>query len=212
MRVIPVQRPTITEVSLLTPEERRRGGSFRSARAADDFLAGRVALRRFAAEIAGVPADSLTADYWCGNCRARNPDHGMPRYRLPNGDRGPLLSLSRADGWAVLAGIGNDGGVLRLGIDVERRGRADFAGFDELVLTPRERRVVRTSGDAGSQRAIFWARKEAFLKATGSGLRRDPATVETTAALVEGVSLTDVDLSRLGLPADMAVVLATGRV
>lgn len=139
-----------------------------------------------------------------------NPDHGMPRYRLQNGDRGPLLSLSRAGGWAVLAGIGGNG-VLRLGIDVERKGRADFAGVDELVLTPKERRVVRTSGDAGSQRAIFWARKEAFLKATGSGLRRDPATVETTAGIVEGVSLTDVDPLRLGLPADMAVVLATGR-
>ncbi|HET8879652.1 MAG TPA: 4'-phosphopantetheinyl transferase superfamily protein [Arthrobacter sp.] len=209
VRAVPLGVPSSAELGLLDPAERRRGARFVSAAAADEFLAGRIALRVFAAELAGVRPDALEADYQCGGCRAGNPDHGRPGYRLRDGSAGPLLSLSRAAGWAVLAGARPGGGLLRLGVDAERLGRTDFPGFDAVALTPGERHLVSGSADAGRLRTRFWARKEAFLKATGSGLRRDPAMVDASHGMLEGVLLADLDAAVLGLPGGVVVTLAT---
>ena len=46
-----------------------------------DFLAGRLAQRRFAAELLGVPASELTAAYDCPQCGPGSP-HGRPGYTL----------------------------------------------------------------------------------------------------------------------------------
>lgn len=213
VRAVRLGVPTRAGLDLLAPAEVRRGERFVSAADAGEFLAGRIALRLFAAELAGVRPASLEADYQCRHCRTRKPDHGMPRYRLQDGTPGPLLSLSRAGGWAVLAAARSGEELLGLGIDAARVGDADFAGFDALALAPRERLLVAgpPGTDAGEQRTRFWARKEAFLKATGSGLRRDPSTVDVSEDVLEGVQLAELDAALLGLPGSVVVVLATSR-
>lgn len=211
VRAVPLGAPGRAELDLLAPAELRRAERFVSAAAADEFLSGRIALRLFAAELAGVSPDSLEAVYRCRVCGAAQPDHGQPRYRLRDGTPGPLLSLSRADGWVVVAGGWSRDGLLGLGVDAEAVGRADFPGFDGLALTPRERLLVADDTDAGAQRARFWVRKEAFLKATGSGLRRGPASVDVSGAVLEGVELADLDPEALGLPGSMAAAVATSR-
>ena len=74
-------------------------------RTRQDFLAGRLAQRRFAAGLLGVPASDLTAWYSCPRC-GTGPDisHGRPGYLL-RGQAAPLLlSLSRAAGWTLWPG------------------------------------------------------------------------------------------------------------
>lgn len=195
---------------MLTAAERSRADRFASAAAAADFLAGRIALRMFAAELAGVHPSDVEADYHCPTCTADKADHGRPRYRRRDGTPGPLLSLSRSGGWAVMAGVRPGGVMSGLGVDAEESRRTGFPGFDELVLSSRERLNLkpRTSVEGLNQRARYWARKEAFLKAIGSGLQRDPASVDVTAARFEGVRLVDLDASLLGLPLRMVVALA----
>ena len=87
-----------------------------------------------------------------------------------------LLSLSRAAGWTLLAAVVDPEPGLRLGIDVEDPARTDFDGFDDVVLTPAERRDL--AGLAGiallQARARLWARKEAWLKMTGHGAADGP--------------------------------------
>lgn len=170
------------------------------------------------------PGD-LTADYSCPDCgTGPELDHGRPGYRLDGASTGLSLSLSRSRGWALLAAAGTQGTAspgpgapgfgtqdngATVGIDLEHSSGVGFPGFDDVVLTLAERRVLAglASGRAPLWRTAAWARKEALLKARGTGLRVDPATVE---AFVEppGAILIDLDTAALGLPAGYAAALA----
>ncbi|MBF4162931.1 4'-phosphopantetheinyl transferase family protein [Nocardioides acrostichi] len=78
--------------------------------------------------------------------------HGRPRSRT----RGERLSISYARGLVVTARA-----TARVGVDVEHTGQAVPDGLADLT---------------------HWTRSEAVLKATGTGLRRDPAGVRADEA------------------------------
>jgi 4'-phosphopantetheinyl transferase len=127
-------------------------------------------------------------------------------------DSGPArlpLSLSRSCGWALLA-AGPVGAAAAVGVDLEQSSGAGFPGFDDVALTPTERQrlAALAPGDATPWRAAAWARKEALLKARGTGLRIDPASVEAFAELPDGTVLIDLDTAALGLPAGFAAALS----
>lgn len=61
---------------------------------------------------------------------------------------------------------------------METLAHTDFDGFCETVLAPGER------ADTVAERARAWTRKEAVLKAVGTGLSVDPRHVDVRASLV----------------------------
>jgi 4'-phosphopantetheinyl transferase len=163
-----------------------------------DFLAGRLAQRRFAAGLLGVPASDLTAWYSCPRCgTGADISHGRPGYLL-RGEAVPLLlSLSRAAGWTLLAGVVDPVPGQCLGIDV--------------VLTPAEQRhLVGLDGISLLRgRARLWARKEAWLKMLGTGLQTAPDTLDVLASNVNGrAGLRDLPPAETGLPADLVAAVA----
>lgn len=176
------------------------------------FLAGRLAQRRFAAVLLGVPASDLTAWYSCPRCgTGANISHGKPGYQLRGQAVPLLLSLSRAAGWTLLAGVVDPDPGQRLGIDVEDPARADFDGFDDVVLTPAEQ--LHLAGlDSISLlrgRARLWARKEAWLKMLGTGLQTAPDTLDVLGTNVDGLAgLRDLPPDETGLPADLVAAVA----
>ena len=98
-----------------------------------------------------------------------------------------------------------------LGIDVEDPARADFDGFDDVVLTPAEQ--LHLAGLAGiallQGRARLWARKEAWLKMLGTGLQTAPDTLDVLAPAVNGrAGLRDLPPAETGLPADLVAAVA----
>ena len=196
---------------LLDSAELERAGAM-TARTRKDFLAGRLAQRRFAASLLGVPASDLTAWYSCPRCgTGANISHGRPGYRLA-GEAAPLLlSLSRAAGWTLLAGVVDPEPGQRLGVDVEDPARADFDGFDDVVLTPAEQRHL--AGLDGVPllrgRARLWARKEAWLKMVGTGLQTAPDTLDVLGSHVNGhAGLRDLPPAESGLPAQLVAAVA----
>lgn len=200
--------------ALLDPAERTRAAGITDEATRRDFLAGRIALRGFAAGILSVRPGELTADYSCPDCgTGPELDHGRPGYRLDGAPTGLSLSLSRSHGWALLAAgsaVGPGGAGATVGIDLEHSSGAMFPGFDDVALTPAERQwlAALATNQADHWRTAVWARKEALLKALGTGLRVDPCSVEAFPEPAGGNVLIELDTAALGLPAGFAAALA----
>jgi 4'-phosphopantetheinyl transferase len=174
-----------------------------------DFLAARIAQRRFAAELLQVRAKDLSARYACPRCGSgRGITHGRPGYILAGAPAPLLLSLSRASGWTLLAAVTAPAPGQRLGVDVEDPQRLDFDGFDSVALTHRERHALASlrGDDLLRGRARLWARKEAVLKMTGEGLNRSPETLDVLG--LPGVR--DLAPAATGLPGSLVAVVAFG--
>lgn len=169
----------LEQVHLLDGAERQMAGEFGSTRQRDKFLAGRIALRFHVAEVAGVDPGSLHADYLCRNCRGEDRAHGAPRYRV--GANGPWVqaSLSRSGDWCLMAAVLN-GQVYGVGVDLECSAAANFEGFGDVAMTPREHEYLEkvTASQRSLVQTVLWTRKEAVLKALGRGLSLDPTLVD----------------------------------
>ena len=171
------------------------------------------------------PGD-LTADYSCPDCgTGPELDHGRPGYRVRRVPAGLGLSLSRSHGWALLAAgpVGPSGAArpassvrpagaaaATIGIDLEHSSGVIFPGFDDVALTPAERQLLAALEPEQTTlwRTAAWARKEALLKACGTGLRIEPSSVEVYAEPRDGTRLVDLDTAALGLPPGFAGALA----
>jgi len=139
-------------VALLDDRERERLDRFRRPADRARYLAAHALVRLVLADAVGTPPAALEFDRTC-RCGAQ---HGKPV--LPGG---PGFSLTHA---GDLVGVAvHPGGDV--GLDVEQaRELADLQAMAEHVCSPRE-----TAADA---QAFFriWTRKEALLKAVGTGL------------------------------------------
>ncbi len=100
--------------------------------------------------------------------------HGKPRLAHSGA---PAFSLSHSDGVAVVA----VGGPAAVGVDVERsRVLPELAELARAHLAPTEWAAWRALDPSAQSDAflVAWTRKEAALKALGSGLHVAPGTVD----------------------------------
>jgi 4'-phosphopantetheinyl transferase len=166
-------------VQELGPAANTRARRIANAKDREEFIAGRVALRHFAASLLEVSPNRLNPDYRCPQC-GHGQDHGRPGFMLDGAPAPLALSASKAQGWLLLAGVVHPTPGLRLGVDLEATNQAAFEGFDDVALTPGEKHFLKTMPENQwtVQRARLWARKEAWLKMTGEGLRRHPAELD----------------------------------
>ena len=130
-------------------------------------VVSRGLLRRVLAPRLGVPANEITFEAGA---------HGKPVVAATVAGAGPGASaaachfnLSHSGGWWLLATAGSP-----VGVDLELAGRAvDAARLARRVFTPGEQAALRLAGDdAAATTAVFldcWTRKEALLKALGTG-------------------------------------------
>ena len=132
-------------------------------------VAWAVARLVLAAAAGGSPAD-LRFDRTCAVCGG---PHGKPRLV---GTPDLQFSIAHTAGWAAVA-VGRDAPV---GVDVEQVGpwaESDLDDVARLALAPVERAVL--AGRPAEERAVafttYWTRKEAVVKAVGTGLSTPPA-------------------------------------
>ncbi|MFL0425865.1 4'-phosphopantetheinyl transferase family protein [Micrococcus luteus] len=152
----------------------------------------------------GVPVGPLGLRHACAGCGSAA--HGVPALTgLPPG-RVALVSFTRvrmpgAEGRARIGAWwapARPADGLGLGVDVERADAAAFADEDGLGgvgFSTAERARVRElpAPERPAARARLWTRKEALVKAAGTGFTGDPAAVDalTVPADVVLVDLTD---------------------
>lgn len=158
--------------ALLDPGERTRLAGLRSEDK-QSYAAGHVLLRRAVARVAGddtpAAAAAVRFDRTCSVC---GEQHGRPT--LP-GLPGLHVSLSRTRTHVAVALA-----EAPVGVDLELVAATCFDGFDSVALHPDD--LDALSGDVpfgADPRAAAWVRKEAALKALGTGLRKDPAGVRS---------------------------------
>lgn len=165
VQVVPVAEMRIGPGFLPAPESDR----MRRLVHAEDrraYLAAHILVRRVAAELLGIaPADAdaganaLRLVHSCPSCGGT--DHGRPSIA---GHPGAHVSLSHARG--VVAAIA---ATTPCGIDVENH-RAGVVPAG--ALTAREQSWLDEQPDSAAAFTRLWARKEAWVKATGGSLER----------------------------------------
>ncbi|GAA3823807.1 4'-phosphopantetheinyl transferase family protein [Cellulomonas soli] len=161
------------------------GERARAEAMADDsrarFVQTRALLRAVLGARLGLAPHEVTLRAPCPVCGG---PHGPVTVGLPVGTSGPRWHVSVSRSGPLLAvALGPTG---PLGIDVESHARVAQAPLAGVALSPAERRRYDRLPHDGRVAALAraWVRKEAVLKAEGSGLRVDPALVDVRADLV----------------------------
>jgi 4'-phosphopantetheinyl transferase len=148
---------------VLSPEESRRASSYRFAKDRREFVVTRAVLRQILAHYTGESAADLCFD---------SSSSGKPVLR---GRQGLHFSVSHSSDLALLAVARNP-----VGIDVEQmRSGILWQTAVGHYLSPREQSYVQTLPVAARTGALYrcWTRKEAVLKALGTGLLYPPQQV-----------------------------------
>ncbi len=149
----------------LDEAERSRAARFHFERDAHRYRASHTALRHLLAQRTGVAPAAL---------RFATGRHDKPQLDLPGA---PAFNMSHSGRWALI-GIG---GQAPIGVDIEApREMDDLMALAERNFTASECRELRAVPEAGRLRAFLrcWTRKEACLKAVGSGLSIEPGLFE----------------------------------
>lgn len=123
-----------------------------------------AALASLVAEV--TCTNEVTITRACPQCGSSS--HGRPTALA--GGESVAVSLARptADAGVALIAVSRDQAI---GVDLEARDAGDFPGFDAVTLHPAE------SAEDAVARTRAWVRKEALLKAHGTGLAIDPRRV-----------------------------------
>jgi 4'-phosphopantetheinyl transferase len=180
---IPAER--IDELaSWLSDDEWQRARRFHLERDRRRFVAGRGTLREILTALLGINPRSLAFSYG---------EFGKPQIAAPAAARSLHFNLAHSDSIAVCAIAKHE-----LGVDVERiRAMDDAEQIASRFFSPRERRCLLALPTEQRREAFFncWTRKEAYLKAIGSGLSDCLDQIEVSLAPGEAAAL-------LGVPKD----------
>jgi len=162
---------------LLSDDEQARADRFVRPRDADRYVVGRGQLRHILSGYTDTPAARLVFAYG---------PQGKPI--LPGG---PVFNLSHSDGWAALAVAPDVPPDFQLGIDIEAQRRVEdgvaarfFSGDEYARLSA----LPATDWMAGFYRC--WTRKEAVIKAVGSGLSTPLDSFDVTLAPGDAAQIT----------------------
>lgn len=155
---------------LLDDHERAALNRIVRPQSARGYAAAHALARRAVAQVVGSSAAQVRFDRTCDGCGEQHGRPTLPDYRTLH------VSLSHTEVLVAVAMTTS----LPVGVDVESADATAFDGFPQVALHPDERDEAEGCAAARSQRrALTWVRKEAALKALGTGLRREPADLLT---------------------------------
>jgi 4'-phosphopantetheinyl transferase len=153
---------------LLSADEHARAARFHFERDRNRFVNARATLRRLIGAALGCDPRSVPI---------RVDENGKPMLDSPRS--GLQFNITHSHQHALYAlATGR-----RVGVDIERHGRLrDDGAIAERFFSPSEFAAWNALADSGRARAFVqtWARKEAFVKARGLGLRSPLASFDVS--------------------------------
>lgn len=153
------------DMAMLDDSERARAARFAFDRDRARFVSAHAGLRRLLADRTGVPAPALRFE--------------LGRFGKPRLQHAPRCSFSLShSGDHALVALADD---EEIGVDLEAvHALPDVQALSARCLGPRERFAFAATPEAERELAFLraWTRKEACLKALGTGLQIEPAAIE----------------------------------
>ncbi len=146
--------------SVLNEDERTRAARYRFEVHRRRFIACRAALRRILAESLSIDPSDVAFRY---------DEHGRPELAAPLDRHGLRFNVSHSDRLGLIAVVRGQ----RIGVDVERiRELRDLERIAERTFSERENAALRRLPASQVEAAFFrcWTRKEAVVKALGTGI------------------------------------------
>lgn len=146
--------------AILSCDELQRAQRFRFDRHRTRFVVARAILRTLLARYLGITPPEVTFRYNV---------HGKPALASEQGADVPSFNLSHSEGLALYA----VGRAWAIGVDLEPvRSLSDGEAISERCFSRREREAWRALPSEQRPLGFFncWTRKEAYVKALGSGL------------------------------------------
>ena len=172
---------------LLSADEQARAARFVRPRDTERFVVGRGKLRQILALYTGVPASDLSFSY--------GP---QDKPELPDG---PVFNLSHSDGWAALVVAPGAKTDTQLGVDIEAERQVED-GVAARFFSAREYATLSALPARDWMGGFYrcWTRKEAVIKAAGSGLSTPLDSFDVTLAPGDPARITRVsgDLAPVG--------------
>jgi 4'-phosphopantetheinyl transferase len=147
-------------VSMLTADERARAGRFHFPRDAAHWIVARGTLRAILSDRLRIEPRDVRFAYG---------EHGKPELAAPFAASGLRFNLSHSGALALCAIVRH----RRVGVDIERlRPMPDLEAIAERTFSSRERETLRRLPPELRHEGFFncWTRKEAYIKAIGTGL------------------------------------------
>lgn len=164
MRWLPVEASDAVHLSrwrgMLDGKELARADRFHFASDRDTFTAAHALVRTMLSDATGLP--TATWRYVTGT-------FGKPALALDCAGGGLRFNISHTRGFVACA-IARD----EVGVDVEASDRMTEFNIAERFFAPEEAQLVKSAPPERRANMFFrfWTLKEAFIKATGEGLRR----------------------------------------
>jgi phosphopantetheine--protein transferase-like protein len=183
-----VKKPKAFLKENLDKDEVREHASKTVPKRANEWLAGRVALKqsvRMALASGGDKAPDRNM------IRIIQDELGNPSAEIAGatGDRLNEISLSHSNGLAFAA-ASIPGAFQGLGVDIEKVEKRKKAWINDY-FTPEEISAAGNNHDQSVRLTMLWSLKEAFVKAIGAGLRFDLRDIQ--------VNLPDSGLAKIDL-------------
>ncbi|HEY2841713.1 MAG TPA: 4'-phosphopantetheinyl transferase superfamily protein [Pirellulales bacterium] len=142
----------------LSDDERARAARFKFNKHRYRYVAARAALRRLLGRYAAVDPADLCFDYGL---------QGKPRIEQPTAARAISFNMSHSRDLALLAFTLGP----RLGVDIEAvRNMPNALGIARRFFTVEEAELLAAAEEVSDCFFRFWTRKEAVIKAVGTGL------------------------------------------
>ncbi|MEX2725104.1 MAG: 4'-phosphopantetheinyl transferase superfamily protein [Candidatus Freyarchaeota archaeon] len=175
---------------MLSSDERKKAGRFYFERDKKRFIVRHGVLRMILRCYLGLKADEMNF------CYGQN---GKPRLSRLFGNEAIFFSMSSSEDLALYGFARN----REIGVDVESiRAIPEMDHIANLILSMREKEFYCSLPKDHRRKAFFtyWARKEAFLKATGEGLSRPFNKIELMFDFDEPTRCFVIDVDRKRLP------------
>lgn len=178
-----------SRLGILSSDERARAGRFRFSSDRDAYVLTRAIAREVLAGYCGIAPAMLMFEYGPAG-KPRLADRTAPRFNIAHSGMLAVIAIARGD----------------VGIDVERR-KPPVPEVTPDVFSALETRVIQSADDPLIAFYDIWTRKEALVKAKGTGLSESLAEVDV--GLGGDVTVNGFHVQSLNLGADYSSAIAT---